>query len=686
MNKEKTLAYLKYTQSCNLIQIYDHAYYVMAHPIVSDQIYDQILNEVREIEAKYPDFITETSPTQRLSHNRSGAFKEVRHGKPMLSIKTVLSDEEKPIEAFFKRVNEKLAESGCNNPPWVSEEMIAELKYDGLAVNAVYHKGRLVSAATRGDGEVGEDVTLNFKTIKSAPLLLMRGYIPEYIEIRGEVLMSKSEFQRINLDLQAKGEKPFVNTRNAAAGTMRNLDPSVAASRRLIFVPYGIGKVSGIEEPLKMEFLTQYGLLQLFSQWGFITHSGPMNPLIEIADNELDLYRYYETIQSIRNELDFDIDGIVIKVNYLGLQEKLGYTGREPNWAIAYKFPAEEKKTVVTGFRLQVGRTGAITPVLEVEPVFVGGVTVTNINIHNQDEIDRHDVRVGDTVVVRRAGDVIPELAAVIEELRPEGTTPFNIMETLKTCPSCGGEIGKKGDSVDLYCLSDISCPAQKHRLIEHFASRSALDIVGIGSVLSLQLAVSGLINTVDQIFDLTESQLKENTLLGSKEIENLLNQLKNRKYPFWKILYAVGIPGVGQSTAKDIANWFTPEKFLEATAADFIKINDIGPKTALSLHNYLVDNRKVIEGLLRKVQVISESKSKRLQGLSFVITGSFGDIKREDVKKMIEENGGVTKSSVGKSINYVVAGESPGSKLEDAKNKGVSVISINDLNKFISE
>lgn len=677
----KQIAYLELVQKRNLIKIYDYAYYVQDRPAVTDAVYDQIFQRIREIETKYPDLIDEWSPTQRLNKNRSEAFATVAHITPMLSIKTILSDAERPIETFISNVMETLADQGSSTPPWMAEDFCAELKYDGLAVNAFYVNGMLMQAATRGDGETGEDITTNFRTIKSVPLTLMRGTVPGEIEIRGEVLMTKTYFNYINQKLQAEGGKPFANPRNAAAGSLRQLDPSVTAERQLIFVPYGIGHVS--EMPGVFCAVTQKSILELFGHWGFLTFP----EYTKVSSDDSELYDFYEYVKTIRDDLDFDIDGIVLKTNNLGIQKNLGITGREPNWAIAYKFPAEEAVTVVRNIRIQVGRLGTITPVLELDPVRVGGVEVSNVNIHNQDEIDRHDVRIGDTVVIRRAGDVIPELVKVLPELRPEGTPIYRIEDHVKTCPVCGSEVKREEGQADYYCMGGLRCSAQKARLIQHFASRKAMDIVGIGESLSEELARSGTVDSLADVLLLNGKTLAEHTSLGPKQIENLIAELsKGRTIPLQRFLYSLGIPNVGEGTSKRLARAIPViDDYYTATVEQFKAIKDIGPTTAESIHQYFHAYSDVVKTLLKCIGVeSSESRSSTLHGLNFVVTGSFGNVKREAIHKLIEENGGNAQSSVGSKTNYVISGESPGSKVKDAVKKNIPVITLTEFHKLI--
>lgn len=679
---DESVAYLSLVQKRNLLRIYDHQYYVLNQPSVTDAVYDQLFQEVKEIEEKYPNLVDEWSPTQRISLNRSEAFGKVQHLKPMLSIKTILSDAVKPIEKFIFDTMDKLSKLGSRTLPWMNEQLFAELKYDGLAVSAYYVNGQLVQAATRGDGEIGEDVTPNFRTIKSVPLTLMRGLVPREIEIRGEVMMSHEAFARVNEEMKAKGEKPFANPRNAAAGSLRQLDPTVTADRGLIFIPYSIGHV--VDMPDQFFAVTQKAILETFEHWGFLRCDRQYSRVIE---NEVDGYAFYEEVLAARPDLGFDIDGVVFKVNYLGLQEALGYTGREPNWAIAYKFPAEEGMAKVLGIRLQVGRLGTITPVLEITPVRVGGVEVSNVNIHNQDEIDRHDVRIRDTVIIHRAGDVIPELVSVVKELRPSDTVPYRIEENLNGCPVCGSEVVREEGKADYFCLGGMSCKAQKAALIQHFASRKAMNIKGLGSRLAEELANSGIINHLGDVVNLSEELLSKHTSLGPVQISNLLDELNaNRAVPLQRLLYSLGIPNVGEGTAKRLVKVFHDiEKYPSLTEEEFQSVPDIGPATAASLRHYFNNSTGELRAILDRVPIKqSKTKPQALSDLNFVITGSFGSLKRPELTAMIEEVGGHVSSAITAKTNYVVVGESPGSKMQEAKEKNTPIITLDKLNELI--
>lgn len=673
---------VKITQLRNKLAIYDNAYYVLNQPVIADSVYDQMFQELVALEQKYPEYHDACSPTQRLSLNRSESFQKHSHIEPMLSIKTILSDTDQPIEKFMQAVAAKLPVNTL--VPWKNPEVYGELKYDGLAVSLLYEKGILKSAGTRGNGLVGEDVTANVKTIKTIPLKLMKGNIPTLVEIRGEVLMTHKAFASLNDKLKEEGKDLFANPRNAAAGSLRQLDPSVTASRSLIFIAYGVGKVTGLKTPVR----TQDKLLAQLSEWGFCSKPIP----VYFASEELqDHYKFYDMVKKIRSTLGFDIDGIVYKVNDLKQQKLLGVTGREPNWAIAYKFPPEEMMTKVKNIRVQVGRLGTITPVLEVDPVKVGGVIVSNVTLHNQDEIDRQDVRIGDTVIIRRAGDVIPELVSVLKEFRPSTAVPFQIKDICPICPSCGSLIEKAEDAVDYYCTGGMKCPDQRARLIQHFASRQAVNIEGIGKVLATDLSSSGLVQNLDQLFKLTKDQLIEKTCLGEVLATKLINKLNSPiEVEFYRFIYGLGIPNVGIQTAKDLCTRFTTlQMFNEATVQDFMSIPNIGEKTAACIYDYFHSENKDVANAMPayfKFKVTQSRVSEKLTGKIFVITGSFGETKRSDITTLIEQHGGSVSSAVTKKTNYLVAGESAGSKLQDAEALQINIITLEQLNLLVKE
>jgi DNA ligase (NAD+) len=679
MTDEERFANIALIQSYNLIRIYDHAYYVKSRPIVSDAIYDQIFQKTLDLEKKFPHLVPVNAPTRQLSHNRGEGFGQVQHLAPMLSIKTVLSDAVKPVEAFYESLCEKSKLIKEKTPAWEFPKLIGELKYDGCAVSLHYTSGILKQAATRGDGEIGEDVSANASMIKTIPLMLMRGNIPDEIEIRGEVMMTKQAFEALNLLQAEQGEEPYANPRNAAAGSLRQLDPRVTASRDLYFVPYSIGYVS----KWRGQPRTQAQLLKQLSEWGFAS-----SDYSQVLSSPDEVYDFYHRVTEIRPFLPFDIDGVVLKANDLAVQKELGYQGRTPRWAIAYKFPAEEVMTKVLGIRLQVGRLGAITPVAEVQPVRVAGVTVSNVNLHNQDEIDRHDVRIGDTVAIRRAGDVIPELVTVFKHLRPEDSVPYRIRDMLTHCPHCQSPIVREEGYADYYCTGGIRCSRQKAALVNHFASRLAMDIEGLGEVVSENLAKLEDFKDLSSIFTLTEDHLAK-IGLGPVQTKNLLREIrKERVVPLWRFLYGLGIPGVGVETARALAKAYPDIKsYFNFTVDQVLSISRMSAATTVAIHRFFETQQEMVKTLLGFI-VIEEPEplGDRLAGKVFVLTGSFFSWRKDQLKDMIIQEGGMVASSVSKNTNYLLAGESAGSKLNKAEKLGIKVIDLDTFFKMIGK
>lgn len=668
---------LKIQQLRNQIVLYDYSYYVNNQPEVDDAVYDQLFQELIQLEKEHPDLVDKNSPTQRLSVNRNKSFGSMRHLKPMLSIKTILSDAVNPIEAFMSSVHERLMVYK-NIPPWEEIELYPELKYDGLAINLRYEHGELVQAGTRGDGITGEDVTSNVRTIRNIPLKLLK-IAPPLLEVRGEIVMRHQDFNELNARLVQSGEKPLKNPRNAAAGSLRQLDPGITAQRKLHFIAYGIGASEGFSIPQ-----TQEALLHRLKEIGFPTKEIPwyLN-----SSNIGNYYGCYDFIQVNRSTLGFDIDGLVYKVNDLKLQELLGVTGREPNWAMAYKFPAEEMMTVVKDIVVQVGRLGTLTPVMVVEPVQVGGVTVTNVTLHNQDEIDRQDVRIGDRVIIRRAGDVIPELVSVLKDMREKDSKPFKITEKCPVCPSCGSEIERIEGNAAYRCTGGSECPAQFGRYIQHFASRLAMDIEGLGEVTAEELAHNLPIKQIDQLYTLTQDKLLKLTSLGPLEAEKLVKEIQLKvNPPLDRFIYALGIPLIGSSTAKSLAKHFSIEELMNAEVDKLLRISDIGAKTTNNIYHYFHGpSKEIVISLLNYITPKGVNKQTGiLQDKVFVITGSFGEIKRDTIKQWIEEAGGKVSGSVSVKTNYLVVGESPGSKVKDAEKHQVPIISLNEVQQLL--
>lgn len=649
-----------------LISLYDYKYYVENNPSVPDAEYDKIFNRIKEIEKEHPELITIDSPTQRLSENRSEAFQKYIHQAPMLSIRTETDVSINSLLEFMKRVQNDLPET-YKKPV----DYVAEVKYDGLAINLVYVNGVLEYAATRGDGLIGEDATLNVRTIKSIPLKLI-GEAPARLEVRGEVMMPTESFEAYNKRAIASGEIPLVNPRNAAAGSVRQLDPSVTAKRNLVFYAYGIGYHYQFHCPE-----TQYKLLNKLNKLGFKTY-----PAFHVTKTTAEqLYRFYNKIKEIRPSLGFDIDGVVYKVNDLKLQETLGITGREPRWAIAHKFPPEEVITRILGIDVQVGRTGALTPVARLEPVFVGGVTVSNVTLHNQSEIDKKNIQIGDRVIVRRAGDVIPEIVRSLVEER-KSNEPFSIINSYPICPICGSAVAKEEDEAVYRCTGGIKCPAQQKQAIIHFVSRNAINMNGIGERLVDGLVDSNLIKNAAELYSLTPAVLINHNLLGEKMATKVVNEIQSKKkVAFEKLIYGLGIRGVGEGTSKTLAaNYPDLDSLAKATVQDLEMLPDTGYITAERIVDYFKQpqNQELIQRL--KAEGVSGYKettvSKKLEGKTFVLTGTFSMIDRLTLKTMIEHHSGKVVNKITKQSHILLAGKGGGSKLDDAKKVGARVIS----------
>jgi len=660
-------------------QLQDHAhrYYVLDEPSIPDAEYDKLFQELQALEAEHPDLLTPDSPTQRVIGAVLEGLTPVRHRVAMLSIHTETDTTPAGAEKFDARVRKALALDEAAPPV----EYNAELKFDGLAINLRYEQGALVQAATRGDGETGEDVTHTVRMIASVPKRL-RAVDAAVIEVRGEVFMRRDDFEALNerqrklIEGGAKGEKTFVNPRNAAAGVVRQLDAGKAAKRPLTFVAYALGEVAGWTVPAN-----QSGLLAAFKKMGL-----PVSPDSAIEHGAEGLIRYHQQIATRRDELPFDIDGVVYKVNDRGLQETLGFKSREPRWAVAHKYPAQEQITLLLDIDVQVGRTGKLTPVAKLQPVFVGGTTVSNATLHNQDEIDRKDVRIGDTVIVRRAGDVIPEVVGRIEEKRRADSQPFDLYKKLGgQCPVCGSEITREEGEVDWRCSGGLFCAAQRKQAILHFAGRRAMDIEGLGDKLVDQLVDAGIVRTLPELYKLGIAKLSELERMAEKSAQNLVDGLeKSKQTTLGRFLYALGIRHVGETTAKDLAKHFGQlDRVLDASEAQLLEVNDVGPIVAQSIHTFFAQphNREVVEQLRacgihwKEDDGTADTTPKPLLGQTFVLTGTFPTLSRDEAKDRIESAGGKVSGSVSKKTHFVVAGEEAGSKLEKATTLGITVI-----------
>jgi DNA ligase (NAD+) len=664
-----------------LLHHHAHQYYVLDAPEIPDAEYDRLFRELQELEEQYPALLAPDSPTRRVGGKALEGFAKVRHKVPMLSIRTETDIEASGARNFDARVRRELGLK--EGDPAI--EYVAELKFDGLAISLRYEHGVLVQAATRGDGEIGEDVTQNIRTVGQVPLRLNGA--PPVLEVRGEVYMRRDDFERLN-ELQrekiargAKNEKTFVNPRNAAAGAVRQLDPGIARQRPLSFYAYGWGEIEG-----GPAFETHFAVLQALKAWGF-----PVSERVTVARGADDLIAYHQSVGRDRDRLPFDIDGVVYKVNSLALQRQLGFVTREPRWAVAHKFPAQEQMTTVESIDVYVGRTGKLTPVARLQPVFVGGVTVTNATLHNEDEARRKDVRIGDTVIVRRAGDVIPEVVAVVPDKRAPGAQPFTMP---RTCPVCGSAAVREEGEADYRCTGGLFCSAQRKHAILHFAQRRALDIEGLGEKLVDQMVDANVIRTLPDLYRLGLANLVALERMGDKSAQNLLAALDQSKATTLpRFLYGLGIRHVGESTARDLARHFGKlDAIMDAPLEQLLQVPDVGPIVAESVHAFFQQphNREVVEQL-RACGVHWEEGEpavqapKPLSGKTVVLTGTLPTLSREEAKELLEAAGAKVAGSVSKKTDYVVAGAEAGSKLDKARELGVAVLDEDGLRALLS-
>mgnify|MGYP001819939726 FL=1 len=643
------------------ITLHDYRYYVEDAPTIPDAEYDRLVRELQALETEFPDLVTPESPTQRVGGEPMEGFATVRHQTPMLSLANAFSNEE--IEQFHDRVIRGLETEHA--------DYVAEPKLDGVAISLLYRDGRLQRAATRGDGATGEDVTSNVRTITAIPLQLemrqSKQTWPETIEVRGEIYMPLSGFEDYNARARESGEKELVNPRNAAAGSLRQLDPRITAQRPLAFYAYAVVAAEGMPE-------SHFDALQQLRSWGF-----PVNPEIRRVRDAGGCASYYEEMSAKRDSLPYDIDGVVYKVDNREQQRTLGFVSRAPRWAIARKFPAQEEITRLLEIDVQVGRTGAITPVARLEPVFVGGVTVTNATLHNLDEIQRKDVRAGDWVVVRRAGDVIPEVARVVMERREGNPEPFRMPEH---CPVCGSAVERDEGEAAFRCTGGLFCGAQRIRSIQHFASRRAMDIEGLGEKLVVQLVEAGMVESIADLYRLDREQLVSLERMGEKSADNLLEELEKSKNPeLDRLLYAMGIREVGEVTARSLAKHFgTLEALVEADEQDLIEVEDVGPVVASHVHAFFREqhNTDVIAALQRAGmhwQAVEESGGEQpLAGQAWVLTGTLS-MPRARAKTLLESLGARVTGSVSSRTSVVLAGEAAGSKLRKAEKLGVEIV-----------
>ena len=665
----------------------DYHYYVLDAPLVPDAEYDRLFRELQTLETAHPELTTPDSPTQRVGGKALDSFAPVRHVVPMLSIRTETDTAASGAFAFDARVRRELKLADTDPPV----EYAAELKFDGLAINLRYEHGVLVQAATRGDGETGEEVTANVRTVGQIPLRLLGDAAPAVLEVRGEIYMKRADFERFNQRAAAAGEKTLVNPRNGAAGSIRQLDSRIAASRPLSFFAYGLGEVLGWIQPA-----THAGILDSLAALGL-----PVCAERAVLQGAEALSDFHATIAAKRAQLPFDIDGVVYKVNSLALQAQLGFVTREPRWAVAHKYPAEEALTQLLDIEVQVGRTGAITPVARLAPVFVGGVTVTNATLHNQDEIDRKDVRIGDTVIVRRAGDVIPEVVGPVLDRRTGGVDAlprFDLLARHPTCPVCGSHVVRGEDEAVARCTGGLFCPAQRKQALLHFASRRAMDIEGLGDKLVDQLVDAGIVRTPADLYKLGFmglSTLASLERMGEKSAQNLLAAIeKSRNTTLGRFIFALGIRNVGEATARDLARHFgSLDRLLAAGEAALTQVPDVGPIVARCIVDFMAEahNRQVIDEL-RAAGVQWEEGDPQaavagvLAGKTFVLTGTLPTMAREDAKTLIEAQGSKVAGSVSKKTDYVVAGAEAGSKLDKAQALGVPVLDETQLLEMLKE
>ena len=650
------------------IERHNHLYYTRDQPEIADAEYDALFRQLQSIEREHPELATPDSPTQRVGAAPVKSFSALTHRVAMLSLSNAFSREE--VEGFDRRVREGLAVAG-------DIEYAAEPKFDGLAVNLTYVNGVLQSGATRGDGASGEDVTFNLRTIQAIPLKLETVPIIPFIEVRGEVLMLRADFERLNAGQRVKGEKEFVNPRNAAAGSLRQLDPQITASRRLTFFAYGTGASEGMPA-----LPTHSAVLDFLAQQRF-----RVTEFRKVVTGVDGLLHYYADIGATRNALPFDIDGVVYKVNDLAAQSKLGFVARAPRFAIAHKFPAEEATSRVISIEVQVGRTGALTPVARLSPTFVGGVTVTNATLHNEDEVRRKDVRVGDAVVIRRAGDVIPEVVRILPEQRVAGAAEFHMP---RECPVCGSAVERPEGEAVARCTAGLYCPAQRKQALLHFASRRAMDIEGLGDRIVEQLVDGGLVRTPADLYGLTVQQLAGLERMATRSATNLHEAIeRSRHTTLGRFIYALGIRNVGETTAADLSRHFGSLDIIRnATAPELERVRDVGPVVAASVASFFSElhNRLIVEQLLlagvtpAPPEVDTAPESSRVKDKVFVITGTLPNLTRDEARVRIESLGGRVTGSVSKNTDYVVAGDDPGNKYDKAMKLGITVLREQDL------
>jgi DNA ligase (NAD+) len=658
------------------IRYHNYRYHVLDDPEIPDSTYDSLMRDLQALEQSNPDLVTSDSPTQRVGAEPIAAFGAVKHQRPMLSLDNAFSEQE--LVEFNRRIRDKL-ELSESDPPVT---FAAEPKLDGAAVSLLYHDGMLARGATRGDGTTGEDITHNVRTIDGVPLRLRGSDFPRVLEVRGEVFMPRAGFLAYNEEAARTGGKTFVNPRNAAAGSLRQLDPKLTAQRPLDIYLYAVGYVEGGTLADRQSLV-----LNQLQEWGLKTC-----PERDVVSGIEGCLGYYERIGARRDKLPYDIDGVVYKVDKISDQRELGFVSRAPRWAVAHKFPAQEEMTIVKGIEFQVGRTGALTPVARLEPVFVGGVTVSNATLHNIDELHRKDVRVGDTVVIRRAGDVIPEIVQVVVARRPKKTSPVKLPDS---CPICGSAVLREEGEAVARCTGGLVCPAQRIEALRHFVSRRAMDIEGLGIKLIEQLVRLELLRTPADIYQLEAEELAGLERMGTKSAAKLMSAIERSKQSTLpRFLFALGIRDVGEATAEALASHYGHlEALMDASEPDLQEVADVGPVVASRVAAFFSEehNREVIRELLRAGVTLPAADAalpageNRLGGKTFVITGTLAGLTRDEAKALIQANGGKVAGSVSSKTDYVLAGDKPGSKLEKARSLGIAVIDAETLRSLVS-
>ena len=680
-----------------LIAHHARRYYELDEPEIPDAEYDRLFRELQDLESRHPELQTPDSPTQRVLGRPLEGFVAVVHAVPMLSIRTETDTTEAGARDFDARVRRELALS-LDDPP---VRYSCELKFDGLAINLRYEQGLLVQATTRGDGETGEDVTQNIRTIHQIPLRLCEagGAWPQVLEVRGEVYMRRDAFEALNERQRARiaaghrQEKTFVNPRNAAAGAVRQLDPAIAARRPLSFFAYGVGQVQGWGADNAQRPATHGQTLQALAAWGL-----PVDAHHRVVEGAQGLVAFHQEIEALRDALPFDIDGVVYKVDDRATQDRLGFVTREPRWAVAHKYPAQEQMTVLRAIDIQVGRTGKLTPVAKLEPVFVGGTTVSNATLHNEEEARRKDVREGDTVVVRRAGDVIPEVVSVVMDRRPETVGPaFDLVQRLSgRCPVCASPIAREEGEVDWRCTGGLYCPAQRKHALLHFAGRRALDIEGLGDKVVEQLVDQHVVASLPDLYKLGVAKLAALERMGEKSATNLILAIKASKHTtLARFLFGLGIRHVGEATAKDLARHFgSIDRIMEASIDALLEVPDVGPIVAQSIRGFFdqVHHREIVEQLRAagiqwdEGQGIHGDAARPLVGMTLVLTGTLATLSRDEARDLIESAGGKVAGSVSKKTHFVVAGAEAGSKLDKARELGVPVLDEEGLRALLAD